>query len=114
MAIYILIFIISVSIASSSQILLKKSANIERKSKFKEYFNMYVIISYLLLGLSTVLTSIAYKKVNLALGAILEAWGYILVAILSTIFLKETLDKAKIVGILIILLGIVIFAISSL
>ena len=36
---YILVFIISICISSTSQILLKKSANIERKSKIKEYLN---------------------------------------------------------------------------
>lgn len=113
MIIYIVIFLISVTNASVSQILLKKSANIERNSKIKEYLNKYVITSYLMLGVSTILTSYAYKEVNLGLGAILEAFGYIIVAVLSKIILKETLDRRKIIGIAIILTGIIIFAISG-
>ena len=44
--VYIVIFLCSVLIASISQILLKKSANKQCDSKFKEYLNAPVIIAY--------------------------------------------------------------------
>lgn len=110
---YIIIFIISVCVASISQLLLKKSANIERENKIKEYLNILVISAYGLLFLSTLLTMYAYKKINLSVGVVIEAIGYIIVAILSYLFLNEKFTKNKIIGITLILIGITIFAICS-
>lgn len=110
---YIIIFIISVCVASISQILLKKSASIERKSKIKEYLNIFVILAYGLLFLSTLLTMYAYKKINLSVGVVIEAIGYIIVAILSYIFLKEKFTKNKLIGIALIIIGVIIFGICS-
>ena len=113
MIIYIVIFIISVCISSISQILLKKSAGIQRENKIKEYINIYVITGYGLLFLSTLLTMIAYKKINLSVGVVIEAIVYIIVAILSYFFLKERFTKNKIVGIFLIIIGVVIFGTCS-
>ena len=113
MIVYIGIFIVSVMISSFSQVLLKMSANIERKNKIFEYLNKYVIIAYAILMLSLFLTMIAYRKVNLSLGAILEALGYVVVAIMSKIFLKENINKKKMLGMCIIITGIIIFTVSS-
>lgn len=110
---YIAIFIISVCISSTSQILLKKSAEIERKSKIKEYLNIYVISAYGLLFLSTLLTMFAYKKINLSVGVVIEAIGYIIVAVLSYFFIKEKFTKNKIIGIVLIIIGVTIFGICS-
>jgi len=107
---YIIIFIVSVFFASISQIMLKKSANIQRKNKMSEYLNFYVIGSYSLLLLSTILTLLAYKEINLSLGYILESLGYIIIPLLSYIVLKEKLKKNHILGILLIIIGISIFA----
>ncbi|MCI8654440.1 MAG: EamA family transporter [Clostridia bacterium] len=110
---YIVIFIISVCISSTSQILLKKSTEIERGNKLKEYLNIYVISAYGLLFLSTLLTMFAYKKVNLSVGVVIEAIGYIIVAVLSYFFLKEKFTKNKIIGIILIIIGVIIFGICS-
>ncbi len=110
---YLILFLVSVTIASFSQILLKKSASIKQDYKVKEYFNKYVIISYVLLISTTILTAIAYKGINLAFGAVLESFGYVIVTVLARLILKENLSKQKIIGIIIIVTGIVIFAISN-
>lgn len=110
---YIIVFIISICIASVSQILLKKSANIKRTSKIKEYLNMYVISAYGLLVISTLLTMYAYKQINLSVGVVIEAIGYIMVAILSYFCIKEKFTKNKIIGIILIIIGVIIFAIFS-
>ena len=54
----ICILILSVFIASVSQILLKISANKTYSSRIREYLNVYVIFGYGLLFLSTLLTMI--------------------------------------------------------
>lgn len=108
---YTVIFMLSVCIASMSQILLKKSANIERKGKIAEYMNKEVILSYGLLFVSTLLTLYAYKEVKLSMGLVLETISYILIPILSYFILKEKISKRQIYGIVLIMLGIIIYSI---
>lgn len=105
---YSLIFLSSVFISSVSQILLKISANLSYKNKWKEYINGKVIIAYGMFFLSSFMTILAYRGVPLSLGPILEASGYIWVTILSCFILKESVSKRKLAGIIVILLGILI------
>ena len=106
--IYIIIFLVSVFISSVSQIILKKSANTEYKNKLQEYLNLKVIVAYTLFFLSSLMTVLAYKGVPLSKGPILEASGYVWVAILGKLVLGEKLKKRKVVGIAIILIGIIV------
>ena len=110
---YIFIFLGSVFISSVSQVLLKKSANREYDSKLKEYLNVQVIVAYTVFFLSSLLTVFSYKGVPLSMGGILESSGYIFVSVLGYIFLHERFSKRKIAGLVIILLGILIFNIES-
>lgn len=106
---YILIFLCSVFISSVSQILLKSSANESHGSALKEYFNIRVIVAYGMFFLSTLITIVAYRYVPLSMGGILEASGYVFVAVLSYVFLHERVGKRKLLGLGLILLGIVVF-----
>lgn len=107
--IYILIFLCSVFISSVSQVLLKSSANKKHDNALREYINSKVIIAYGMFFLSTLITIIAYKYVPLSMGGILEASGYIFVAVLSYIFLHEKISRKKMIGLGVILLGIAVF-----
>ena len=106
---YIILFLGGVFISSVSQILLKKSANKTYDNVLKEYLNPWVVIAYGLFFGATLTTVIAYKYVPLSLGPILESSGYFFVTILGMIFLKEKVGKKKALGLLIILVGIVVF-----
>lgn len=106
---YIIILIASVFISSISQTILKVSANESHGSSWKEYLNFKVIFAYSLFFISSFITVLAYKKIPLSLGPVLEASGYIFVTILGVIFLKEKVGKKKLIGLATILLGIVIF-----
>jgi len=106
---YIGIYLISVFFASCAQIILKQSAEMEHESFIKEYMNFRVIIGYLILFVSTILTIIAYRGVELKMGPILESAGYIFVLLLSWLFFKERLLLNKIAGISFIIMGIIIF-----
>lgn len=106
---YWIFLLLSVIIASFSQILLKKSAKITYKTWIKEYLNPYVIIGYSMMIISTVLTIFAYKGLEYKNGPIIESLGYILVMVLSYYFFKEKITKRKLLGNLLILLGIVVF-----
>ncbi len=108
---YSTIFIMSVFISSVSQVLLKKSAKKSYDKKYEEYLNPLVLFSYGLFFTCTLITIIAYKKIPLSLGPILESTGYIFVSILGAIFLGEKFSKKKLSGMLFIIIGIIIFSI---
>lgn len=110
MAIYIVIYNISILVSSISQILLKKSARVDYENAIKEYLNFKVIFAYGLFFLSTLLTMLALKGIPLSFGALLESLGYIYVMILSRIFLSEKITLRKIIGITLIIIGIACYA----
>ena len=101
--------IISVCIASVSQIFLKKSTFYKHESLIKEYLNAWVISGYALLGCSMLLTIYAYSGMNFKNGPIIEALGNVIVPVLSFFIFKEKISKMKLAGITCIILGVLIF-----
>lgn len=61
--VYLLLFLLSILIASFSQIILKKGAD-----QKNIYINKYTIVGYSLMILSTLLTLIGYKGVDLTMS----------------------------------------------
>lgn len=108
---YILVYICSVFVASVSQIILKTSSGKKYDSFIKEYLNPRVIIAYMLFFGTTFISLYAYKGLPLSMGPILEATGYIWVALLSFIILHEKITKSKLLGLAVIIAGIVIYSI---
>lgn len=106
---YYLFLVGSVVLASVSQILLKISAKKTHSSFLKEYLNIFVISGYVLLAASTLTTIAAYRGIEFKNGPIIESLGYILVMALSYFILKEKIDRRKIIGYVLILLGVVVF-----
>ena len=106
---YWLLLFASVTVASFSQILLKKSAQKEHGSFLKEYLNVHVIVGYFLMVVSTLLTIFAFTGMDYKNGPIIESVGYILVMLLSWWLLKEKLTLRKVLGNCLILVGILIF-----
>ena len=109
---YVIVFLVSVLISSISQVILKASANEEHDNKIREILNIKVVFAYGLFFGATLLTMLAYRKVPLSMGAVLETTGYVYVAILGRLVLKERLDKYKICGNLLIIIGIIMFGIG--
>ncbi|MFI3213238.1 MAG: multidrug ABC transporter [Eubacteriales bacterium] len=108
--IYYGIGIISVTIASFSQILLKKGAMKEYENWIREYANVYVISGYAMMFGSVFLTILAYRGIeNFLVIPLIESIGYILVPILSYFYFKEKLSRKKIIGICLILLGVMVY-----
>lgn len=108
-AFYFGLYVLSVVVASFSQILLKKSATKQYTSVIREYVNPYVMIGYGMLFGSMLLTIMAFKGIEFKNGAIIESLGYVLVILLSRIFFREKITKNKIMGTACILAGIVIY-----
>lgn len=112
LAIYSAIMVSSSLIASVSQIMLKKSAQKQYASKLSEYLNPLVIIAYVLFFATTLISMYALKVVPLSMSPILEASGYIFVAVLSYIFLKEKMTKKQLIGMALIITGIVVYSLK--
>ena len=106
---YILLLVSSVIVASLSQILLKKSAMKTYTSFIKEYINPYVIIGYIMMVASTVLTVLAYRGVDYKNGPVIDSLGFLLVMVWSRLFFCEKITKRKLMGNILILLGIIVF-----
>ena len=104
------VFLFSVLISSISQILLKKSADKTYDSRLKEYLNPLVIIAYGMFFCSMMITMYCYRYVDVSAGPIFESAGYIFVGVLGYIFLKEKFTAKKIIGMLLVMLGIVMFS----
>lgn len=113
MIIFSLVFVVSVLISSISQVMLKTSANKSYSDRIKEYLNPTVIIAYGLFFLSTLITVFAYKVVPLSLGPVLESTGYIFVAVLGVVLLKEKMSHRKLFGMILILAGIALFSLGG-
>ena len=106
---YVILLIISVAVASVSQIILKISASEQHESMIKEYLNIKVIVGYGMMVLSTILTVLAFQGLDYKNGPIIESIGYIFIMILSKVILHEKITKKKLIGNALILLGIAIF-----
>lgn len=109
MNVYYMLGILSVTIASFSQVLLKKGAMNTYDSFIREYLNIWVIAGYVMMFASVFLTMIVYRGVDFMNVPVLEAFGYVLVPVLSYIFFKESLTRRKMLGIACILMGIIIY-----
>ncbi len=103
------ILVLSVFIASCSQIILKSSAGQEHENMLKEYLNVRVVTGYGMMVLSTILTIIAFRGLEYKYGPVIESLGYVFVMVLGNLFLKEKITKKKLAGNALILLGIFIF-----
>ena len=106
---YFFLAILSVCIASGSQILLKISSSKKYSSKLREYVNLYVITGYGMLFFSMVLTLVAYRKLSYLSVPVVETLGYILVPVLSALIFKEKLTGIKRLGIFCILAGMILY-----
>lgn len=112
--IYIAIFIASVFTSSVSQALLKKGANATKdKSFLKQYLNPTIIIAYALFFICTLITVFCYRVLPLSLGMVLESLGYIFVTTISVVALKEKLTRRKILGNVLIVAGVIVFALAG-
>ena len=109
-AVSVIILLVSVLVASVSQILLKISANKKYETGLKEYLNPLVITAYVMLLGSTVLTMIALRHLPLSHQPLYESVSYIFVSVMGYFLLKERFSKRKLLGLALILAGIFVFS----
>ena len=107
---------ISVMLAVTGQLLLKNGMTKIGKSNVIELLttkffvlvtNPFVISGLFLYGVGSIVWMAVLSQADLSYAYPLAATGYILIAILSWIFFKEPLTAAKIGGILLIIIGVI-------
>lgn len=104
------IMLVSVFVASISQVMLKKAAEREWENRAQEYLNPLVIVAYVLFVGCTLVTVIAYRGIPLSLGPVLEATSYVYVTAFGVWIFKEKLDRRKLAALALILFGIFVYA----
>ncbi len=92
-----------------SQVLLKQSANKSYKHPIFEYLNWRVMLSYFIFFGVLLVNTYAYTKVDMKYGAVIDTFSYVFVMLLSYILLKEKFSKGRVIGNLIIIVGILIY-----
>ena len=104
---YYLLIPVSALITASSQILLKISA----QRQHKDFIHEYLIISYAFYFLVVFLNIFIYTKVDYRFSVVLNSLSTVFVAVFSNLILKERFTRRRILGNILIVLGIVCFTI---
>ncbi|MDD3336127.1 MAG: EamA family transporter [Eubacteriales bacterium] len=104
----VLIYLITPLISAISQLMLKKAADDSSLTGLRFYLNFRVIAAYALFFGCMLLNIVALQTLDLTTAGVLEASGYIYVMLLSSLFLKEKITRRKLIGNLIIVVGIVL------
>lgn len=112
LAIHCLIMTLGVLLSSISQVMLKKSAEKHYENRIREYLNPFVIIAYGLFFCTTLISVFSLKVVPLSMAPIIESIGYIFVAVLGYIFLKERMTRKQVIGMGLIIAGIVVYSLK--
>ncbi len=107
---FALILVIGTFVSSVSQVMLKKAAMKEYANVIREYLNPLVIFAYVLFFVSTLASILAYKGIPLSMGPVLEGSAYIFVTVFGVTIFKEKLNTKKVIALLLILAGIVIYS----
>ncbi|MCL2252866.1 MAG: DMT family transporter [Lachnospiraceae bacterium] len=106
---FVLISLTGVTVASFSQIILKKSSNRKYPNRIREYLNPLVICGYGMMFLALAFSIYAYSGLEFTNVPLLESAGYIIVMFLGYFFFKEKITKRKLTGTLLIILGIFVY-----
>ena len=108
--IYACIMLFGTFISAISQVILKKAASKTYENKIREYVNLPVISAYTIFVVATFLGVFAYKVVPLSMGPILEATSYIYITVFGVTIFKERLTKRKVVALITIIAGIIVYS----
>jgi len=109
---YMLLMAAGTFFTALSQILLKQSANREYRHPIFEYLNWRVLLAYSIFVGVLIINTYAYTKIDMKYGSVIDTLSYVFVLLLSYFILKEKFTKEKVIGNLIIMAGIVIYALG--
>lgn len=107
---YIILVIVSVFSAAGAQMLLKKGADRQYITLWKQYANIWVISGYTIMGGAMLLNIFCLSQgVQVKEIGAVEALSYLFVPLLSWIFFKTNLTSRKMFAICMIMIGVVVF-----
>lgn len=106
---YIALTLVIIILTSAAHLLLKKGSVAAAESNRKMYLHPFSLTAYLIFAIAALLSIFAMKGLDLKVFFALTSLTYICIPVLSFVFLKESVTKNKLTGIIIISLGVVIF-----
>ena len=107
---YKLLVIVSVLAAAGAQMLLKRGAQEQYPSFIRQYFNLWVIGGYGIMGASLLLNIFCLSHgVQVKEISIIESLSYLFVPVLSWVFFKERITWRKIGAIMVVMVGVIVF-----
>lgn len=106
---YLLLYVFSVLVVSVAQVLLKSSAQRDHRSRLQEYLNWRVGVAYAMMFATTLMTIVAYRRVELQDGPVWSSLGYVFVLVMGRLFLGERITWTRVAGIALIIAGIYVF-----
>lgn len=98
----------SVLVASVGQILMKMEANQEHTGFWSRYLNFRVIFAYVLMVVSLFLNALALRGLPLSVLPCITSTSFIWIIFLSAIVFHEKPTRKKVMGALLIVLGIIV------
>ena len=104
----VLIYLVTPLLSALSQLMLKKAADNPKYTGLRAYLNWQVILAYALFFGCMLLNVVALRTLDLTIASVLEASGYIYVMALSFFFLKEKISRRRLIGNIVIIVGIVL------
>ena len=104
----VFIYIATPLLAAFSQVILKKAADNPRYVGLRAYLNRPAILAYALFFGCMLLNVWALRTLDLSIAGVLEASGYIYTVLLARFFLGEKITLRKLLGNILIILGIIL------
>ncbi len=80
---------------------------VKSTSNFISYFNIYIILGFVVYGIGAILIIIALKFWELSKVHPFLALGFVWITILAPIILREIITITKIIGIVTIIMGVI-------
>ena len=104
----VIIYLITPLLSAISQLMLKKAADNPKYTGIRAYLNLPVIVAYGLFFGCMLLNVVALRTLELTVASVLEASSYIYVMVLSWLILKEKITPRRLIGNLVIVVGIIL------
>ncbi len=101
--------IIATIFASIGHICFKKFALKGKIASLSQLIDWHLVVGTVLFGSSVILSIVALKFIDFSVFYSFTALNYLFISILSKIYLLERIDRKKIIGNLIIILGILVY-----
>jgi len=106
---YLLLTLAIVIFTSIAHVILKKGALCAANSKTRLYTHPYSIIAYVVFAIVAFASIYAMKGIDLKEFFALNSLTYMVIPVLSFVFLRESITRNKLVGIILITIGVIIF-----